>query len=297
MRPPLRSSNVFEFDKSCPLRTGAQDDILELYPNPGKTHRLETLYLGELESLPPGKQPFIYSNFIASLDGRIGLPAPGRDSHQVPEAIANARDWRLFQELAAQADLLITSARYFRQAVDHEAQAELPVGNSAEFDDLREWRAEKGLTPQPDVAIFSASLDIPVAALDYYTDRKVYVITGNAADSEKMAHLSANSHAEVITCGDGRDVDAKTLRGILGGLGYRRVYAIAGPSVLHTLADGQALDRLYHTTAHCLLGGTEFDTFAWGELLEPAFAMPLKAMYLDRHSPPGCGQTLAVYGH
>ena len=56
------------------------------------------------------------------LDGRIALPAAGRSSHQVPPAIANARDWRLFQELAAQADLLITSARYFRQSEDQEAQ-------------------------------------------------------------------------------------------------------------------------------------------------------------------------------
>jgi riboflavin biosynthesis pyrimidine reductase len=273
------------------------DDILELYPNPGKKHALENLYLGQLNSLPADRQPFIYSNFIASLDGRIGLPAAERDTHQVPPEIANARDWRLFQELAAQADLLITSARYFRQAVADEAQAELPVGSSPEFADLRNWRIQQGMKPQPDIAIFSTSLNIPAVALDHYKDRKVYVITGGNADAEKVSRLRTESHADIITCGNGKDVDAEFLRPRLSALGYRRVYAIAGPSVLHTLAEGRVLDRLYHTTAHCMLGGTEFDTFAWGDELKPALALPLRAMYLDRHSPPGCGQTLAVYGY
>ena len=59
---------------------------------------------------------------------------------------------------------------------------------------------------------------------------------------------------------------------------------------------GDALDGLYHTTAHCILGGTVFDTFIRGEELMPALHLPLRAMYLDQSTPPGCGQTLAVYG-
>lgn len=274
-----------------------QDHVLELYPDPGRHRVLKNLYLDELGELPAAHTgPFIYSNFIASLDGRIALPGEHRHSHQVPPAIANPRDWRLFQELAAQADLLITSARYFRQAADAEAQAELPVGLSAEFDDLRTWRLAQGLPPQPDIAVFSASLDIPTAALEHYSDRRVFVLTGAGADPARRQQLASIAHVEIISCGHGSRVEAGPLRNLLGELGYRRVYAIAGSSVLHTLVNGDALDRLYHTTAHCLLGGTEFDTFVWGEQLQPVFALPLRALYLDNSSPPGCGQTLAVYG-
>ncbi len=273
------------------------DDILELYPRHGQRLGLKGLYLGQIpDTGHPGKQPFIYSNFISSLDGRIALPGPGRNTHQVPPAIANARDWRLFQELAAQADLLITSARYFRQSSEQEAQAELPLGCSAEFEDLRAWRIRQGLAPQPDVAVFSATLDIPVTALDQYRDRNVFLITGAAADTEKLEQITASSHARVVTCGRNGHVDASLLRNKLAALGYRRVYAIAGPSVLHTLVEGNALDRLYHTTAHCLLGGIKFDTFVWGAELHPAFCMPLRELYLDAHAPEGAGQTLAVYG-
>jgi len=271
-------------------------DVLELYPDSGNKHALQGLYMGQVLEHPRRTQiPFIYSNFISSLDGRMAVPGPDRNSHQVPEAIANPRDWRLFQELAAQADLLITSARYFRQAAEQEAQAELPVGSGPEFDDLREWRIRQGLSPQPDIAVFSASLDIPVESIRLYEDRTLYLITGAMADTERLRHLVDSSHAQAITCGQNGHVDASVLRTTLAGLGYRRVYAIAGPAVLHTLIQGNALDRLYHTTAHCLLGGTRFDTFVWGAPLEPAFCMPLRAMYFDPHAPQGAGQTLAIY--
>ncbi len=271
--------------------------VVELYPNYGTSKRLQGLYLEQV--LGPRQaepSPFIYSNFISSLDGRIALPGPGRNSHQVPPAIANDRDWRLFQELAAQADLLITSARYFRQSEDQEAQAELPVGSSREFDDLRAWRVEMGLSPQPDIAVFSSSLDVPTAAINKYHERNVFLITGSTADANKLEQIALASHIQLITCGRDGHVDASLLRDKLNELGYRRIYAIAGPAVLHTLVAGQALDRLYHTTANCLLGGTRFDTFVWGPEFAPAVALPLRAMYLDTHAPAGAGQTLAVYG-
>lgn len=274
-----------------------EQEILELYPASGARHRLRGLYLNQMP--PAGSSqvtPFIYSNFVSSLDGRIALPGPGRNSHQVPPAIANSRDWRLFQELAAQADLLITSGRYFRQTAAQEAQAELPVGQAAEFEDLREWRIGNGLAPQPDIAVFSASLDIPLSSIREYRDRRLYVITGAEADAAGLRRLSTRSHAEIITCGTEGHVDASLLRAELAARGYRNVYAIAGPAVLHTLVQGNALDRLYHTTAHCLLGGTRFDTFVRGSELDPARSMPLRAMYFDPAAPAGAGQTFAVYG-
>lgn len=272
--------------------------VLELYPHAGNRRNLINLYLDQvINNCRDDDRPFIYSNYITSLDGRIALPGKGR-SHQVPEAIANPRDWRLFQELAAQADLLITSGRYFRQAAVSEAQSELPLGNSAAFDDLRAWRLQQeGLKPQPDIAIFSASLDIPAHGLDHYRDRQLYLFTGSAADSDRLEELSAMPHVQVIFCGKGTGVDGSLLRDQLAELGYQRIYAIAGPSVMHTLVNGDALDRLYLTTAHCLLGGTEFDTITSGAEFSPARVMPLRAMYLDTDAPEGVGQTIAVYGH
>lgn len=270
--------------------------VIELYPESGVTRSLSGLYLDQLAGIDTaGDEVFVYSNYVTSLDGRIALPGKGK-THQVPPAIANPRDWRLFQELAAQADLLITSGRYFRQAADAEAQAELPVGSSDEFTDLRDWRLQQGLKPQPDIAIFSASLDIPPKSLAHYRDRKLHLFTGSDHSPAQVERLGEFASVNIIKCGNGRGVDATLVKGCLAALGYRRVYAIAGPSVLHTLASGKALDRLYLTTAHRLLGGTEFDTIAWGPQLDDPTDMPLRALYLDTAAPQGAGQTLAVYG-
>ena len=95
-----------------------QIPVTRLYPATGEQYPLEGLYLQHhlhLEGQPG--TPFIYSNFITSLDGRIALGSSGSTSHKVPSATVNSRDWRLYQELAGQADLLVTSGRYFRQCL------------------------------------------------------------------------------------------------------------------------------------------------------------------------------------
>ena len=271
-------------------------EILELYPATGEQHDLEGLYLSQNIRQQPGKEGvFIYSNFITSIDGRIGLPVAGKKTRQVPAATGNPRDWRLYQELATQADLLITSARYFRQSENSEAQDQLPVGSSGEFDDLREWRIKHGLKEQPDIAILSASLDIPVNALKAYRHRKVTIFTGQQADPDRCDTLLKNTHAEIVFCGSERNVDGALIRKHIKAQGYKFVYAIAGPSVHHTLAAGQALDRLYLTTVQKILGGREFDTIVWGDTFEPAPSLSLASLYLDPLALSGSGQTLAAY--
>lgn len=272
------------------------DDILELYPASGTQHTLEGLYLSQEIRRQSGHDGvFIYANFITSIDGRIALPVTGKKSRQVPAATGNARDWRLYQELAAQADLLITSARYFRQAAHSEAQDNLPVGPATAFDDLRAWRLKQGLSEQPDIAIFSASLDIPVAAIQAYAQRKITIFTGQDSDPGLRSTLSDNTHAEIVSCGEGRYVDGTLLRNRLKERGYKTVYAIAGPAVFHTLAVGHALDRLYLTTAQKILGGKAFDTLVWGEELSPPVKLSLASLYLDPVSPEGAGQLFAAY--
>lgn len=272
------------------------NDILQLYPVNGTHHKLDGLYLSQnIRQQKCRGDVFIYSNFITSIDGRIALPAADKKTRQVPSVIGNTRDWRLYQELAAQADLLITSARYFRQAEAHEEQDNLPIGPSSEFDDLREWRRQHGLSEQPDIAIFSASLDIPAASLEVYKKRKIMIFTGQKSDPKLREMLSRESHAEIVICGKDRYVEGAQLRHSIKQKGYKYTYAIAGPTVFHTLTEGQALDRLYLTTAHKILGGREFDTIAWGETFKPAANLALTSLFLDPKALEGLGQTLAVY--
>ncbi|MFN2221501.1 MAG: pyrimidine reductase, partial [Candidatus Promineifilaceae bacterium] len=102
-----------------------EEPVLQLYPLPSQQRPLKGLYLAhdlrEQEPRTAGR-PTIYSNFVTSLDGRIAIPHPSRPGMMVPKTTANERDWRLFQELATQADLIISSGRYLRDWADGRAQ-------------------------------------------------------------------------------------------------------------------------------------------------------------------------------
>lgn len=272
-----------------------QGDLLQLYPPPTDSLPLQRLYLDHpLHRISESSEPLVYSNFVTSLDGRIALPRPDQNTRGVPPAIGSVRDWRLYQELAAQSDLLITSARYFRQFAEGEAQDNLPVGPSDAFADLRQWRLDRGFSAQPDVAIFSASLDIPVEALQAYSERQLHVLTGAQADPQRIEALRA-SGISVHIAGDNTQVEGAHAIAVLQGLGYRRIYAVAGPSVFYTLVRAGVLQRLYLTMAHRILGGKDFDTLAWGTELDPAPVMKLHTLFYDAYAPDDAGQLLACY--
>lgn len=273
----------------------SHEPVTRLFPAPHASRPLQGLYLDHhLHTLGHNNAPYVYSNFITSLDGRIAMGESGRTTHTVPEAITNARDWRLYQELAGQADILITSGRFYRQSSVGEAQDILPVGGQAEFADIRRWRCEQGLREQPDIAIMSGSLDIPLDTLQPYRNRRVIVVTGAGADQRKV-HKLLDNDIEVLRAGAGRRVDGRQMIEQLAAAGYRSIYAIAGPAVFGTLLHARAINRLYLTFACTLLGGYVFDTLTRGEPLVPAYGMRLSGLYHDSHAPAGAGQLFAMF--
>ena len=269
--------------------------VTRLYPPANETFPLHGLYLAHnlhREGVPG--QPFVYSNFITTLDGRIAVPAPGRASHEVPKAAANPHDWRLYQELAGQADLLITSGRFLRQLAVGEAQDHLPVSQSEEFSDILEWRRQQGLQDQPDLAILSTNLDIPVNSLDRYRERRLIIITGSRAPEERIRQLT-DLGVEVIVAGTGRHAGGEELVAALADRGYRSIYSVSGPGVFRTLVAANILNRLYLTITHQLLAGDTFDTIIQGAGLTPAHGMRLLNLYHDPYAPVGASQWFCVF--
>jgi len=254
--------------------------VLRLYPAPSKQVQLQGLYLGLGMRRIGSTAPFVYCNFLSSLDGRIALSGPDGDKSWVPREIANPADWRLYQELAAEADVLITSARYFRQFAEDRAQDLLPVGPEDAYADLHEWRKRHGMSPQPAIAIISASLDIPLRALKAYRDRSIHIFTGRAADAKRVEALQEFGY-QVIFAGEGERVDGRQLVDALGNLGFRSIYSIAGPAVFHTLLKADVVNDLFLTTSHRILAGEGFHTLIRGPELNPAASFRLQSLYYD----------------
>lgn len=267
------------------------DALLRLFPGPTRGVPLRGLYLEDAPRLGSTDRPFVYASFITSLDGRISLVDPATQKHEVPTETANPRDWRLFQELAACADVLVTSGRYVRDLAEGAAQAGVPVSEKPDFADLPSWREARGLPRQPAVAIVSASLDLPLAKGLMDGTRRVYVATGDAAEFDEVRALERQG-ARVLIAGRGRRVEGKRLVSALAGEGLVNIDMVAGPELLNTLLADDALNRLYLTQASRVLGGTAFDTLLKGHPLEPPADFTLRSLCLDT---AGLEQSFAVY--
>jgi len=271
------------------------NELLQLYPPPSREVALEGIYLSHdiRREAAEGGRAFVYTNYVVSLDGRIAVPRRDRPGLTVPKAIANERDWRLFQELAIQADIIITSGRYLRDYADGHVQEILTVYDDPAFADLQAWRSEQGLSPQPDLAVISASLSFPIPPVLLESGRRVVVFTVDGADPARVEALEAQA-GEVYAVG-ATTVDGARLVEKMTELGYRTVYNSTGPKVLRMLLAGGALDRLYLTHANRLLGGEIYSSIVEGELLEPPFDMTLSHLYYDPLALDGLGQMFVAY--
>jgi riboflavin biosynthesis pyrimidine reductase len=268
--------------------------VTRLYPPPAAELPLHGLYLAHDLRAAPAARPFVYASYLASLDGRIAAPHvdaphPARADLAVPPAIANPRDWRLVLELAAQADVLLTSGRYLRERAAGRGQDILHLHRHPGFAGLAAWRAARGLPPQPALAVISASLDFPAPALP---DCRLFILTARRADPARVRELSA--YGEVIPAGEAA-VDGGELVDALHARGSRLICNLTGPRVMRLLLAAGRLDRLYLTQAHRLLGGSPYASIVEGGLLHSPADFRLHELYLDAHGLDGAGQVFSSY--
>ncbi len=272
-----------------------ENSLLRLFPAPHEERALEGLYLDDPIGHPGSDDtPFVYTNFVSSLDGRIALENSRTGRRSAPPAITNPRDWRLFQELAARADALIVSAAFVRGLAEGSSHEKLPLGRDPAFSDLHDWRKQRGMPPQPAMVILSRTLDVSVAERCKSLRRPVYFAVGNDVSQDDAGAVEATG-ARILIAGKGRHVEGRALIDVLGRAGFRRIYSIAGPRVLHTLLHDGVLHRLYLTHYHRLLGGTSFDTLLEGDPLDPPPSLVPRSLYFDAGVAGSAGQYFAAY--
>jgi riboflavin biosynthesis pyrimidine reductase len=268
--------------------------LLQLYPHVRQTP-LRGLYLAHgLHELGLPGLPFVYGDFVTSLDGRIALRDSASGESRLPEALTSSSDLRLLLELHAQADCLITHGGYLRAIARKELDDILQVGMSPDHQDLASWRQEHGLRPQPAVCIASASLDFSIPESLRQHQQQVFVATGRQADAARRRQLEREGF-EVVVAGEGSDAEGRPLAGELAQRGLRSAFLLAGPRMLETMMRDGVLSRLYLTLTHQLLGGESFRSMIEGPPLQAAGRLKLTSLYLDSESSNGTGQLFAQF--
>lgn len=262
-----------------------QKKLLRLYPNPCEKVSIKGLYLAhQLHKLGTIEAPFVYANFLSSLDGRIALEDIAQGTY-IPKHITTASDFGLFLELHAQADCIITHGGYMRALSEGHLGNILQVRNK----DLVEWRRTHGLTPQPAVIIASASLNFPLHNSLHEYAQTVYIATGRNANPDRIRYWQ-NLGYPILFTGDDQMVQGALLIHELSRLGYKTIYLVAGPQMLDTVIREKRLSRLYLTLTHQLIGGKDFRTLLTGSMLESEGNLTLEALYYEQNSPSRSGQ-------
>ena len=194
-------------------------------------------------------RPLVIANYVCDLLDVIAKKEEGSE-FQVARELKNSPDWRLFQELTAQSDAIITGAGYLKRYAAHGNAAENVLdqfSEGAEFAELGRWREEHGLKRNPDIIIVSRSLDFDIPEAAVSAGRNIIVATTyEGADSPKAKEFK-KAGATVAGAGKG-GVDGKILiKKILSGRGYKVIKMTTGPRVLDILLEGEPLDDIFIT--------------------------------------------------
>jgi riboflavin biosynthesis pyrimidine reductase len=269
--------------------------ILELFPQHGVRRAVAGLYLAHrLHACGLPGEPFVYANFLSSLDGRIAVGDAPNNGSVIPDSMTTDNDWRLFEQLHAQADCLLTHGGYLRALAAGRLGDILSV-RGGEGSELDEWRRRAGLARQPTVVVASASLDFPLPGSLNDAGRTVLIATGSRADPTRVRSWRERGY-RVIVAGDGFMVEGPALLEALRDCGFRTMYLIAGPRMLETMMRHRLLSRLYLTLSHQIVGGEAFHTMLTGPQLGDAGRLRLESLYLDPPTRGGLGQWFAQFG-
>jgi riboflavin biosynthesis pyrimidine reductase len=255
--------------------------LMRLYPPPHRELPLQGQYLGQqLHRLGTSSAPFVYANFVTSLDGRIALRNTQGGPSYMPSGLTSPNDFRLFLELHAQADCLITHGGYLRALAQNRLGNILQLDSSPQMRDLCDWRLSQGLERQPAVLVVSSTLDFEIPDSIRAHRQPLYIATGQSADPQRVQYWRRKGY-EVILAGSSRQVEGGPLIDAVANLGFRSLYLIAGPRLLDTMLRDRRLSRLYLTLTHQLLGGEAFHSLIPGASLGMEGAMRLRELYYD----------------
>ena len=216
-----------------------------------KTLPLEGLYLDHRlqEIAKKLKRPFIIANYISDENDVIAT-RDNRGNFQVAKEVKNPYDWRLFQELTAQADVILTGAGYLNRIVTNSREAQhifSQFDRGGEFEMLGEWRTQNGFKSRnPDIVIVSRSLNFEIPNLVVKSDRKITIFTTYAKSESEEASKLKEDNVTVVGAGE-KSVDGNEMITHLADEGYKVIKMTTGPRILSILLAAGVLDRLYIT--------------------------------------------------
>jgi riboflavin biosynthesis pyrimidine reductase len=213
---------------------------------------LEGLYLGErlMDVAADIGRRVVLTDFLTDKNGVVAKAT--KDAHfEIPTQLRNSSDWGRYQELMAQADVIISSGSYFKRLAANGAQDilyQFEVGHA--FEKLGQWRLDVGFEKRsPDVAIVTRHLDFELPEELRKSGRRIIIFTTDAVANTDTARDLRNADIIVIGSGEAGVEGGRMIATLAHGIGYRVIMMVSGPHVLELLLAANCLDLLYVTEA------------------------------------------------
>ncbi len=225
--------------------------VTEVLPEKNKLP-LQGLYLrqGFPQMAAQMQKALVLTTYLTDRNGVIAK-ANEQGHFQVPSETRNASDWRLSQELMAQADVIISGGDYLRRASAWGGSSQdilYQFEPGGEFEELGEWRLRSGYEKRsPDLAVVTHHLDFKIPQKVLGRGRRVAIFTTRRVAGSDEARALRASGAAVLGSGE-TGVDGRRMIDYLNDeLGARVIVMVSGPNVLQVLLEARRLDFLFIT--------------------------------------------------
>lgn len=252
---------------------------------------------------PHADRPYITSNFVMSLDGRVSFReldgrAGGREVSRSPE------DRWLMDFLRAHHDALLMGARTLREEPGRDGAGwDFSIGD----DVLRAYRENTLKLPRLKVMIVSGSGNVDLNFRVFHSPRvEPWMITAPHGEKKLRQELSARGEDEnvrIVTAGAGKHVDlARVVQILRCEFGIRTLLCEGGPTLYSELLGRRLVDEEFRAIAMQVLGETSDpqiarptaygqcsfvpETAPWFRLISLHYALPYHVFLRLRYEGP-----------
>lgn len=204
-------------------------------------------YGGPLGFPAPRNRPFVFSNFVTTLDGVVSYDIPGQAQAGVISRSSD-EDRFLLGLLRACADVVVVGAGTLRAEPEGHWTPDFayPVG-AKPFAALRK---SMGKPPLPTAIFVSASGDLDLGAAAFRSKQPVAVLT----TKQGARRLGRAKKVQVQIM----DADQPSGRDIVNAIAmnpdWRRILTEGGPTLLGHFLRDRVLDQMFHTLAPQIAG-------------------------------------------
>ena len=212
---------------------------------------LEGLYLDQqlqARAAQMGKS-LVLTDFLTDKNGVIAKAAK-EGQFEIPASLKNSADWGRYQELIAQADVIISGGAYFKRlATSQDVLFQFESGSP--FEKLGQWRLDAGFKRRsPDVAIVTRELDFEIPEKLIQSGRRIMIFTTDAIAKSNQAKSLTKRNLEILGSGAEEVEGDRMIASLSKDRGYRVIIMVTGPRILDLLLKAGRMDHIYVTEAH-----------------------------------------------